>query len=288
MKILLTSNIEVISEYPVVSDADLAKSPFKKSTGTEYYDRFLDPDQHEYMRRTRNRVGNVVFMTPTQYFEACAKDVFDGQTVESLKQQREYSKSKDGNRFVDTYRDAMLSGDKFPLPFIDIADPAQEGLHRMYAAGEAFGWDTPLPVLTITVYDQKLEDEWNFQQEVQDFNRNTLKYYCQAALDEISDWYGPVPDQFPHLLQNLILQQASNDGYDINIDIEVKEVDDHGDILHQVLVYLTEYMGHEITALSEPYVDWLENLYDVTGERSSKYSTKSDDDDLDIDNLLFL
>lgn len=288
MKILLTTNIEILSKYPIATEADIVTSPFKEDTGVEYYDRFLDPDQLEYMQRTRNRTGSVVYMTPTEYFQACAEYVFDGETVESLKRQREYSKFKDGELFIDRYKDAMLSGDKFPMPFINFADPGQEGLHRMYTAGEVFGWHTPFPVLAITVYDQKLEDEWKFQESLWEFNRTKFRYYCQAALDELSDWYGPVPDQFPQLLRKLIIKLASEDSFSIEIDVDVKEIDDHGEILHQVLVYLTKYMGYEIPNLSEPYEDWLENLFDVKGERTTPRHASNDDDDLDIDNLLFL
>ena len=38
---------------------------------------------------------------------------------------------------------------KFPLPYLNIATKQQEGRHRMYVAGELFGWDTRFPVLVV-------------------------------------------------------------------------------------------------------------------------------------------
>lgn len=41
---------------------------------------------------------------------------------------------------------------KFPLPYLNLADNAQEGRHRMAVAAELFGWNEKFPVLVVTKY----------------------------------------------------------------------------------------------------------------------------------------
>lgn len=124
---------------------------FKLDTDTSYYNNFLNEKDLAYMQKSKNRTGEVVYMTPSQYYEECATRIFD-TTVAELKRQRR-ANSED----ITQYMNDMLAGDKFPLCYLNYADHGQEGLHRMMAAGEAFGWDTKFPVLIVRAVDDRVE-----------------------------------------------------------------------------------------------------------------------------------
>ena len=129
-----------------------ATDVFKLDTDTSYYNNFLNEEDLAYMQKSKNRTGEVVYMTPEQYYEECATKIFRDTSVESLKQQR-----RRNGEYIEQYKDDMLAGDKFPLCFLNYADNSQEGLHRMMAAGEAFGWDTKFPVLVVYAVDDRVE-----------------------------------------------------------------------------------------------------------------------------------
>ena len=130
-----------------------SRCPFKEKTGISYYDEFLTDEGLKYMQSHKNRTGEIVMMSPNEYYKECADNLFTGSSVQSLKEQRRATPGT-----VDTYVQDMKSGDKFPLPYINYADSGQEGLHRMMAAGDAFGWDTKFPVLVVTAIDDHLEE----------------------------------------------------------------------------------------------------------------------------------
>lgn len=125
---------------------------FKLDTDTSYYNNFLNEKDLAYMQKSKNRTGEIVYMTPSQYYQECATNIFEETTVEDLKRQRR-ANSED----IAQYTQDMLSGDKFPLCYLNYADHGQEGLHRMMAAGEAFGWDTKFPVLIVRAVDNRKE-----------------------------------------------------------------------------------------------------------------------------------
>jgi hypothetical protein len=64
-----------------------------KYTGMSYYDNFLDTKNLEYMRSHKNRTGEIVYMTPEEYYYRCAEDIF-GVTVDYLKDSRKYRADK--------------------------------------------------------------------------------------------------------------------------------------------------------------------------------------------------
>lgn len=126
---------------------------FKLDTDTSYYNNFLNEEDLAYMQKSKNRTGEVVHMSPSQYYEECATKIFRDTSVENLKKQRGANA-----HYISQYKEDMLAGDKFPLCYLDYAKHSQEGLHRMMAAGEAFGWNTKFPVLVVDVVDQHVED----------------------------------------------------------------------------------------------------------------------------------
>lgn len=120
------------------------------STGTSYYDDFLDDKLKSYFAKNKNLEGHIEYMTPLEYYEACAK-LFDS-TVESLQSQRRHDS---GN--IDWLSNALESGRKFHLPYINWTNGGQEGLHRMMVIANKYGWDEyTFPVLVVNYIDDHL------------------------------------------------------------------------------------------------------------------------------------
>ena len=254
------------------------------STGTSYYDNFLDPEDLKYMQNNKNLTGRIEMMTPQEYFSECATHTFGGRVdVAELKRSREYSHFKEGNRFIDKYAEDMARGDKFPLCFINYANPGQEGLHRMYAAGETFGWDTKFPVLVIEPYDEELWEEMQIREAIEDYRRYDLKDVVKAAVDEVSDWYKPVPDNFEERFRRAIKRLASKMEEPHQIDVRFK-IDDG-----LVLIYLSEYDGHEVDSQSFDDKVYLEDMFDTEQKDIEELvdDVDIDDEDLDIDTYFF-
>lgn len=108
----------------------------------------------EYERRKNNVDAKIVQMCPAEYFQECAYNIFN-VPVSQLKHQRGIQ-DKDK---IDALKSVIVDKKKqFPICYIDYTTKCQEGLHRMYAAGELFGWDKEFPVLVVDWYDKDLHN----------------------------------------------------------------------------------------------------------------------------------
>lgn len=162
-------------------------------TGMSYYDDFLskNPKTLEWLRDRKNLIGEVVMMTPEEYYQQCSDYGFLNRhpSVDSLKQ----------SRAVDTKTLAHLKdvlteyGKKFPMPMLNKADPGQEGLHRMMVIGDMFGWDHKVPVLVIDWADkqrafeeQKRARIEKIEYRIKDAVRDTLRYKFRN-IDELRE-----------------------------------------------------------------------------------------------------
>lgn len=90
------------------------------TTGTSFYDDVLSGE-------SRKARGFIAEMSPKEYIERCAYDIFDSGTIESTLQGTEASS-------VARYTKMMASGTKFDLPYLDYKSKGQEGRHRALAA----------------------------------------------------------------------------------------------------------------------------------------------------------
>jgi hypothetical protein len=251
-------------------------TPFQCYTGMSYYDDFLSHKELDYKQSAKNRTGEIVLMSPEEYYRECSHYGFSKYVpVVDLKMQRRFN-----TKLVEKYKKMMRNGTKFCLCVLNKADHTQEGLHRMMAAGDVFGWDKLFPVLVVTPYDQAVEDRWNLISEMNQFKDDKFEKYCQWASRNISDYKSPVPDNFKELYREAIVQEAKD--LDKDIDVEVEVVDD-GDY-HYAKVYLTRYKTYEPEYLTEPVEIDLNSLFDTEGFYSNN---KSDNDD-DISGLLFI
>lgn len=125
----------------------------ERTTGVSFYNQFLNPKDSEYLLNKKNLRGEVVQMSPEEYYIECGKHGF-GHPVspESLKSQRASDKAT-----IEHLKQVLtIYKKRFPMPFINYAENGQEGLHRMYVAGELLGWNSPKhPVLCIYWADEE-------------------------------------------------------------------------------------------------------------------------------------
>lgn len=251
-----------------------------QTTNTSYYDEFLTDKGLAYMQKAKNLTGHIEYMSPQEYFEECASKIFQGRhSADQLKEQRSYSHNHNHERLVDNYREAMRKGDQFPLCYLNYAHLGQEGLHRMYAVGELYGWDKKYPVLVVEPYDRALWEEQNRREEISDYCKGVLKDVIKDADDEISDWNNPVPDNFKESFEDLIEKKAAHNEEDPkNIKVTVKVEN------KAVFVFLVEYEGQEVESSSYVEKLWLDDMFRTEDSKDIDYDEAELDD---IDSYLF-
>ena len=151
-----------------------------KHTGMSFYDQFIQGNQEDidYLRDNKNLVGEVVMMSPTEYFKACSEYGFPNShpSVETIKQQR-YRDEKTLNHLKDVL---TVYKKKFPMPMLNKAEAGQEGLHRMLVIGDMFGWDHKVPVLVVDWADKQLAYEQQKRARIQKIEYNIRKAVKQA------------------------------------------------------------------------------------------------------------
>ena len=184
-------------------------------TGVSYYQDFLNPSKLKYMQEEKNLTGNIVMMSPEEYYQRCAKDIFN-TTAESLKRQREHDK----NTLQKLVNVLTVYKRKLCLPFLNYADNGQEGLHRMYVLGELYGWNTKQPVLVITQFDEDRavrEKESKKQAEIQ-------RHVERAIKDALSYNYGEFDEFEEQLNWSLEREFRYIDDYE-DVTCSVKELE---------------------------------------------------------------
>jgi hypothetical protein len=117
-----------------------------KTTGMSYYNNFINDPY--YMEDAKNLKAEIKQLTPKEYFEGCA-EIFNS----SVDKQVSYT-SMDEDTIEHLKQVITQYKKRFPVTFLNYAHKQQEGRHRMYVAGELFGWDTKHPVMIITWADE--------------------------------------------------------------------------------------------------------------------------------------
>lgn len=141
---------ETIWDYhtAAVSGKDVVDS---NKTGMSFYDQFLNSSETDYLRNQKNLQGQVVYMSPNEYYEQCARRIFN-TTVENLKRQRYADQTT-----INKLKEVLLTYKrKLCMPVLNYAEQGQEGLHRMLVIGDLYGWEHKVPVLVVDWYDSDL------------------------------------------------------------------------------------------------------------------------------------
>ena len=159
-------------------------------TGMSYYNSLLPGSgEEEYFKNNKNLYGQIINLTPQQYFEACVQYAFPNSSVDKLKAER--SRDKDSLQTIET----VINNDvQLPITVINAAQQTQEGLHRMYVVGEMFGWNNKkYPVLFIDYYDKDRQKQWEEQAKIIDIEdriEDAVKETCRynfSNMDEFLD-----------------------------------------------------------------------------------------------------
>ena len=265
-------------------------TPFKPDTTTSYYNDFLNTKDLKYMQTEKNRNGEIVMMSPNEYIQECATAIFNGRvTPDGLKSQRYASHDENGEHLITKYASDMKSGDKFPLCYINYANGQQEGLHRMMAAGEAYGWNTKFPVLAVTVYDDQIEHENIVFSEYISFRDHDFDDICNdAAYEEILGRKFLPDDLMLESLKREIIRQASiyDDGYDIDVDIDLEEVENN----HILNIYITRFEDYDTSDRYEGCKLVIEDYIRFDNGIENSVPTDNEDfnpDDIDILDLFY-
>lgn len=128
---------------------------------------------------SKGRKAKIIQMTPMQYFEGCALGF--GTSVQSQIRQVKNDKGTLDllNDVIDKYHK------RFPITYLDFSGETfgQEGRHRMYVAGERYGWDTKFPVLVI--YSGKEPDYGKYKRMGYDNKENEETETVDIDIDDI-------------------------------------------------------------------------------------------------------
>ena len=167
------------------ADLDTGDIFSTKKSEMSYYDNFLLSDKsRDYMRKNKNQVGEIVMMTPIEYFNEMP-NIFDGVSPSN----QLYQTSKHTETLDTLKRVLQIHHKKFPIPFLNYSSysgKSQEGRHRMYVAGELFGWDHKFPVLIINdAIDPELYTKW--QRSGQFWDTNTVDEVDWSKVDSDPD-----------------------------------------------------------------------------------------------------
>lgn len=128
---------------------------------------------------SKGRKAKIIQMTPMQYFEGCALGF--GTSVQSQIRQVKNDKGT-----LDLLNDVIDKYNKrFPITYLDFSGETfgQEGRHRMYVAGERYGWDTKFPVLVI--YSGKEPDYSKYKRMGYDHEENEEIETVDIDVDDI-------------------------------------------------------------------------------------------------------
>lgn len=148
-------------------------------TGMSFYDDFLSNDIKtlDYLRNSKNLKGEVVMMSPDEYYQACSDYGFPGShpSIESLKKNR-----RRDEKILQHLKNVLtIYKHRFPMPVLNKAESGQEGLHRMMVIGDMFGWDHKVPVLVVDWADEDLAKQNKHRKYVE-----KIKYRIQQAVQE--------------------------------------------------------------------------------------------------------
>ena len=135
---------------------------------------------------SQGRKSKIVQMSPQEYFLACADGFGSSYSAQISQIADDEEQLQMLNDVIDKYHK------RFPLTYLDYSGISfgQEGRHRMYVAGEKFGWDTKHPVLIIYKGDNlnfnQYKDEHRFNRELKKIIQDSDKY--KITDDELIDY----------------------------------------------------------------------------------------------------
>lgn len=189
-------------------------------TGMSFYDQFLTDKELDYLHNKKNLKGDIIMMSPEEYYEACAKYGFPNSpvSVDNLKRTRRLSTD-----VLEHLKEVLLVHKKrFPIPMLNIAEKGQEGLHRMMVIGDLFGWNHKVPVLVVNWYDED-----RAKREAEAKHKYDIDYNVEKAIQETCYYtYYSVEEIAQQLQHELFRRFEYRDTVKVPDKIELRETSD--------------------------------------------------------------
>lgn len=217
-------------------------------TGMSYYDQFLpNSKDSEYMKKNKNLVGKIRYLTPREYFEYCSKYIFTNTSVDKLIEGR---KVDNGKNYINQLKEVITDKKtQYPITYIDLANKGQEGLHRMLATAELYGWNEKrFPVLVVDYYDKALQKRLNNVKELRE-------KYDDVADNLVSDLGELTKTLKSELGQEIeVYKSTSNDSNNFSYNLEFYYTDKNN-VDHNFKIEIGEKTDINLQSLENNYID---------------------------------
>lgn len=223
-------------------------------TGMSFYDQFLGTSELDYLRDNKNLKGTVVKMSPKEYYQNCAYKIFNTSTQKLKTERGEYDRP-----IIEKLKNVVnIYKRKLCMPMINYADKGQEGLHRMLAIAEMFGWDHEVPVLVVEWYDEERADREKREAAQADIDRRVERAISKALEYRFIDSHDVIMQ-----VQNELVHQ-----FEFDDNITVPDELQYKDLETSILI---QFEGNEYPIDKED-VQW-------------KETTDIEWDDIDVDDI---
>lgn len=232
----------------IILEKEVPKVFDTSNTNMSYYNEFLRPDDLKYLQKSKNKTGEIVMMSPFEYFHRCSRDIFKNVSVYDLENSRRASE------YYPKYVEAMRNGETFPMTMLDYTSHGQEGLHRMLAAADVFGWHKKFPVLVVDYFDKEIAEEQKFAKKIDAYFTgrypDDVKKVQEVIRGEYNAWHDTPPLDFTKILQRT-LYNITDEQVKARVYVEYEDVG--CDELFPVTVHFEpiEYCGRQV----EDYMD---------------------------------
>lgn len=188
------------------------KTVFSNTLESNYYQECLN--NSKYMEGRYKITISIEYLSPQQYFEQCSK--MFGINEESLKLSRISDKGKE---YIKELEEIIEDpSNQFPMTYVDFVNKNQEGLHRMYALAELYGWDkVKFPVLIVTrtkEQEKEIEGE-RLEEGVWEALQESLKSKY-LSIDEFID---ELKSNINHELKENLHPQIKYTGDKVSVEI---------------------------------------------------------------------
>lgn len=148
---IISGKLDANSEYYNYNTSDIIGKDYVDvtTTGDILYDKFLTIDASILNRsKLKDYKGTIELLSPNEYYIICSN--LNHGNVERLKW---YKGIKESDTIEYLMGVITMCKKKFPMPFVNLINGDQEGLHRMYCLATLTSWDTKFPVLVVRKKD---------------------------------------------------------------------------------------------------------------------------------------
>lgn len=204
-----------------------------------YWQHILEGYDLDYYKNKKNLIGKIEYMTPRQYYKECVSILskrHDNPNITSANLVR--SRNHDPNYIKKLEAVITVKHEKFPICVLDKSNhPGQEGLHRMLAVANLYGWDTyEFPVLVIENYvniepKKVLTDIVNKAKMKTFKNWHELWKYLVEELDD-SIFYHDYSAKYDYEPDGIITVYGNYEDKDYILEEDINQFTFTGDIIN--------------------------------------------------------